>query len=380
MRIVYFCRPESSGVDKKIASQIANLKKLGVEVSLVTITHNEDIRTENRDIRTIVLPDFSKSRVRLFAILAREHFIIRSLWQVIQELDSDDILYVRFDYPFFSLLYYLRKKRKCKLVFEHQSLESKENILVGNYFYPVFDSIFGGSIRYHCDGIIGVTDEITEYEVKRSGDFRKPHITLRDGIDVDTVQMKTSFSFNESQLHLLCVGALSKWLGLERVIQGMGEYKGETKIYLHVAGNGSKYSAIKKMVEDLSLSDSVFFYGPQYGKDLDDLFNRCSIAVGTLGAHRKGLHEATPLKSREYCARGIPFINGIRDRDFPPDFPYVLHIPADESPVDMADVIRFAKTVYSDLSFSIKMREYAKHSLDWSIKMVKLKQFLESLK
>jgi hypothetical protein len=65
--------------------------------------------------------------------------------------------------------------------------------------------------------------------------------------------------------------------------------------------------------------------------------------------------------------------------DFPPDFPYVLQIPADESYVNMENVIRFAKTVYSDLNFSIKMREYAKQSLDWSIKMLKLKQFLESL-
>jgi hypothetical protein len=150
-------------------------------------------------------------------------------------------------------------------------------------------------------------------------------------------------------------------------------------IYLHIVGYGVELPVIKKMVKDLSITDTIFFYGRLYGEDLDEIFNRCDIAIGSLGIHRIGLHEAATLKAREYCARGIPFIYGINDVDFPLDFPYVLHIPADESPVDMIDVIRFAKTLYSDLSFSIKMREYAKQSLDWSIKALKLKQFLVSL-
>lgn len=379
MRIVYFCRPESSGVDKKIAAQIVNLKHMGVEVSIVNITQNEHAQADCRGIRNIMIPEFSKSRFRLMAILTREHFIIRSLWQVISELDSDDILYVRFEYPFFSLLYYLQKNRKCKIVFEHESLESQEKLSGGNYVFPIFDYIFGGSIRRHCDGIVGVTEEITDYQVKRSGDSEKPHFTLGNGISVESVPIKTSFSFIDSQLHLLCVANVMKWHGLDRLIQGMIEYKGTAKIHLHIVGEGKEIPAIKQMVKNLSATNEVFFYGSLYGKDLDEMFNRCDIAIGSLGIHRIGLHEATTLKAREYCSRGIPFIYGINDRDFPPDFPYILHIPADESSVDMAEVIRFAQTVYSDLNFSIKMREYAQQSLDWSIKMLKFKQFLESL-
>ena len=379
MRIVYFCRPESSGVDKKIASQIVNLKQMGVQVSIVNITQDEHVQAEDRDIRYITLPGFSKSRFRLIAILTREYFINRSLWHVTGELDSDDILYVRFEYPFFSLLYYLRKKRKCKIVFEHESLEPQEKLINGNYLFPVFDFIFGGSIRWYCDGIVGVTDEITTYEVKRSGDSKKPHLTLGNGISVESVPIKTSFSFIDSELHLLCVANVMKWHGLDRLIQGMIEYKGTTKINLHIVGGGSEIPAIQQMVKKLSATNQVFFYGPLYGKDLDEMFNRCDIAVGSLGIHRIGLHEATTLKAREYCSRGIPFIYGIPDMDFPSDFPYVLQIPADESSIDMANVIRYAKTVYADLNFSMKMREYAKQSLDWSVKMVKFKHFLESL-
>jgi hypothetical protein len=273
----------------------------------------------------------------------------------------------------------MKKKRKCKIVFEHESLESEEKRINGNYLFLVFDYIFGGSIRRHCDGIVGVTDEITDYQVKRSGDSKKPHITLGNGISVESVPIKTSFSFIDSQLHLLCLANVMKWHGLDRLIQGMIEYKGTTIIHLHIVGEGNEIPAVQQMVKNVSATNEVFFYGPLYGKDLDEMFNRCDIAIGSLGIHRIGLHEATTLKAREYCSRGIPFIYGIPDRDFPPDFPYVLPIPADESSIDMAEVIRFAKAVYSEPDFSIKMREYAKQSLDWSIKMVKLKHFFESL-
>lgn len=382
MKVTYFSRSFNniySGVEKKIASQVFSLKQLGIEASILSLTDINSAQIGNGDVRYIVMPHDIQSRFRLITILKQERFIILSLWQTICKMGSDDILYMRFNYPFFTWWYFLQKNRKCKVVFEHQDRESREYMMRGNYLYPVFDYIFGGSIRRHCDGIVGVTEEITRYEVKRSGDQKKPHVTLGNGIHVDAVPMKNSFPFCGSHVHLVCVSNVSKWHGLDRLIQGMSTYRGEWKIHLHVVGSGEELPVIKKMVKDLSLNDAVFFYGPLQGKELDEMFNRCDIGVGTLGIHRKGLHEASTLKAREYCARGIPFIEGTSDLDFPPGFPYILPIPADESPVDITAVIRFAEMIYADLSFSIKMREYALHSLDWSVKAVKLKEFLESL-
>ena len=382
MKFTYFSRSFNniySGVEKKIASQVFSLKQLGIDASILSLTDIHSAQIRSGDIHYIMMPVFSKSRIGFIRILKQEHFIILSLWQIICKMGSDDILYMRFNYPFFTWWYYLQKNRKCKVVFEHQDLESREYMMRGNYLYRVFDYIFGGSIRGHCDGIVGVTDEITLYEVKRSGDQKKPHVTIGNGINVDTVPMKNAFPFHGSPVHLLCVSNVSKWHGLDRLIRGMSTFSDRRKIHLHIVGSGEELPVIKKMVNDLSLNDAVFFYGPLHGKELDELFNRCDIGVGTLGIHRKGLHEASTLKAREYCARGMPFIEGTSDLDFPPDFPYILHIPADESPVDIPAVIRFTELIYADLSFPVKMREYARNSLDWSIKAVKLKGFLESL-
>jgi hypothetical protein len=85
------------------------------------------------------------------------------------------------------------------------------------------------------------------------------------------------------------------------------------------------------------------------------------------------------LKSREYCARGIPFIIACGDSDFPPDFPAILKLLPDESPIDMHRVILFASVISRDSDHAQNMRHYARENLDWSVKMKKLKMFLESL-
>ena len=61
-----------------------------------------------------------------------------------------------------------------------------------------------------------------------------------------------------------------------------------------------------------------------------------------------GLTEASVLKAREYCAWGIPFIITCTDPDFSDDFPFILRIPADETPVDLETVIEFAHSACKD--------------------------------
>ena len=56
-----------------------------------------------------------------------------------------------------------------------------------------------------------------------------------------------------------------------------------------------------------------------------------------------------------------------------------MRVPPDESPIDIDPVIDFAQKICSDPDHPKKMRKYAEENLDWSIKMKKLKGFLESL-
>jgi glycosyltransferase involved in cell wall biosynthesis len=244
----------------------------------------------------------------------------------------------------------------------------------------MIDFLFGDLIRHRMDGIVGVTDEITSYEIKRSRDQSKPHITIGNGIDVKNIHARSPPSFSGDELQLLCLASVSHWHGLDRLIRGLALYKGGTKTRLFIAGDDSKeLNRLKIIVKELLLEDRVIFTGFMSGIALDHLFDITHIAIGTLGMHRNNMKEGSTLKAREYCARGIPFLYGCSDPDFSNDFPYILWVPADESTINIDEIIRFASNVYSDPQHYIKMRAYAEKELDWSVKMLRLKEFCETL-
>jgi len=381
MKVIYFFRPsgDTSGVQQKIHYQVEQLLEYGIHVELYPITGKsscpEPVSKSNifiESLRFSVLTGIIRK-------LKREADITTSFGILLESLSGTDIIYSRIPYPTFSVARLLRRPRAGKIVIEYQTIEPLEYRLKGKYWYLILDVLFGDAIRKYTDGIVGVTDEITQYEVGRSGNPHKPHITIANGITVNNCPLRQRIIFNGSDLHLLFVANVSRWHGLDRLIEGLAAYHGPLQIVLHIAGEGAELPNLKRMATDRNLSEQVIFHGFTTGTALDDLFNTCHIAVGSLGIHRIGLTESSTLKVREYCARGIPYIIACKDPDFPDDYPYIYRISPDESPVNIEDVIEFAKRVSADPDHPHKMRAYAAEHLDWSVKMKKLKTFLESL-
>ena len=64
------------------------------------------------------------------------------------------------------------------------------------------------------------------------------------------------------------------------------------------------------------------------------------MGIASLGRHRNGITGIKTLKNREYTARGIPFVYSERDSDFD-GMDYVMKAPADDTPLDIAALVRF---------------------------------------
>lgn len=370
MKIFYFALGplnNSGGVGKKIYSQILALKNLGINVTLCVtnnLNHSNTVALKNS----------------LFNLIWKYYTISKVLNKIIKNCESNTILYVRSfaPNPFTSISFLL--PRKCKIIIEYQSIEPYEIKLSSQrYRFLIMDVLFGTLVRKRTDGIVGVTEEITNYELNRIGNINKPHITIGNGFEVDSVPIRNAKQYNDTELHLLCVANVSKWHGLDRLLKGMAKYSGNIRIIFHIAGEGAELPFLKQLVKTLNLQNRVIFHGFKTGENLDILFNTCHIAVGSIGIHRKGLTQTSELKAREYCARGIPYIIACGDPDFPDDFPYIHKVPPDESPVDIEKIIEFAQTACADLDHPQKMRAYALEYLDWSVKMKILKTFLENL-
>ncbi|KAF2959884.1 glycosyltransferase [Thermotoga sp. 38H-to] len=197
-------------------------------------------------------------------------------------------------------------------------------------------------------------------------------LVIGNGIDLNEIPVIDPPKF-EKELHLIGVANVAYWHGYDRVIKGLWEYYRKTpgkKVYFHIVGDGPELPRLRKLTKKLELEEYVVFHGPKHGEELDKMFEKMHVGIGALGNHRKKLLTTSELKIREYCARGIPFVSASYDPDFPEDFPFLLRIPSDESPVDIQKVISFYKELKkTHPDYPLLMRKYAEEHLSWEIKM-----------
>lgn len=362
----------SSGVTKKLIAQTEALKSAGESADLVLLARE--------------LPPDLKHRAELFPLKAPPYrnsmekiWFLKDVAKAVEKCCSEcDIVYFRGLLPSHFLVNALMKARSAKVVFEIQSIEELEARMNKSRSRYWMSRIFAGPVLRLCDGIVGVTDEITNHYRKLS---RKPGIfctTVGNGISVRDVPMRKAPTFTGGKLDLLCVGKIAEWHGIDRLINGMAT-SNTKNIRLHIVGEGKGMNSLIEITKSLGLEECVIFHGFKTGVELDNLFDKCHIGIGSLGIHRKGLAETSELKAREYCARGIPFINSASDKDFPPDFIYRLQIPSGEGPVDIGSLRAFAKEVLKEEDNPSTMRSFALENLDWKVKMNKIAGFFQVL-
>lgn len=179
--------------------------------------------------------------------------------------------------------------------------------------------------------------------------FGKRTICISNGIDLDSIHLHNPKK--QEDIHLLAVAEIHYWHGFDRLVAGLGEYYKDNsngrKVYFHVVGweddRGTKsngYLTIKEMANKYCIENYIIQHGKLFGEQLDEVFNQCVFAIGSLGRHRSGITDIKTLKNREYAARGISFIYSENDSDFD-DKPYVIKAPADESSINVREIINY---------------------------------------
>ena len=207
--------------------------------------------------------------------------------------------------------------------------------------------------------------------------FGQRTIRISNGVDFDSIPLLNNDNVNGNDngngngvhraLHLIGVAEVHPWHGFDRLVAGLGEYKGETPVYFHIVGGvhpNHMNNVFLPLIEKYHIKDNIIFHGTLFGDELTKVFNQCQFAIGSLGRHRSGITVIKTLKNREYATRGIPFIYSEQDSDFDHQ-PYVLKAPADESPIDIQQIIDFIDR------FSMKPEDIRKtvEHLTWKIQM-----------
>jgi hypothetical protein len=256
-----------------------------------------------------------------------------------------------------------------KVTFEYQTKEVPELFSQKKYFRLLVE-IFGTMFMKYFnlpDKIIGVTNEITEYH-KRI--YKREGLTIGNGILFDKSLFSGFSKFEGKNLKLvMSLADYYPWQGLERLLKSIEKYKNYMNIHLSLLV-GAKNSYIESLK-----NNNVTIYYNLSDNEMKEIYANSNLAISSLGLYIKKLNEATPLKSREYLQRGIPFIYGYKDPDLTEDInSYLFQVSNDDSIIDFKKVIMYLDKL--DTNTSEILVNFAKNELSWEKKLKKMEEFL----
>lgn len=206
--------------------------------------------------------------------------------------------------------------------------------------------------------------------------FGQRTIRISNGVDMDSIPLHQYHAPSDSSVHLIGVAEVHYWHGYDRLIAGLGEYYKHTsnprQVFFHIVGGVWKsemYDSIhapgfSEIMDKYSIRNRVIFHDQLFGDELNQVFNQCCFAIGSLARHRSGITTIKTLKNREYATRGIPFIYSEQDSDFDHQA-YILKATPDESPINIQEILDFI----DHNSFKPQEIRRTVENLSWKIQM-----------
>lgn len=368
----YFSQVDATGLGprKKIQGQIKALEESGISLKLV------------------------ESPFRLTGIV-RGNFLLRQLvcrlpytyvyskHMYREEYANADVFYVRFlagDRAFSRFLKQLRRNSpNAKILLELADYPTTwymtTSLLYRIVYFPIMIKDWNAGRKYkkYIDRIV--------VPQKIDGAYGIPVLSIENGINISEIKCREPEKTDI--IRIIAVAAMCNFHGYDRMIEGVKNYYaqgGKREIELHMVGGkaepGNELSHYQDLCQKYHLEKRVIFYGEKKGEELDKIYDKCNLAVGSLGMYRIGYHIATSLKIREYLAKGLPVITGSKVDIFQKtDFPYYLEFENNNTPIDMCKVVEFYDSVYGKkgiYAVNMEIREYAEQNCDMKNAMKKV--------
>lgn len=329
---IYICSgidfdSKSSGITNKIKKQIKVLQTIG-KVDLICINNN--LKRKVDKIKFILPFFYSSYEKRMIGIKSSK------------EINWNQICYV-----------YIRRITFCKGFIDMLRDIKKNNpnilILMEIPTYPLNGEYRGMKkiMRYFNNYYTKKMYKYVDYIITYSKDNKIWGIkTVQISNAIDFEEITEKIFYQSKSLNLIAVAKFNFWHGYDRVIKGLKEYyqnnKRNLSVFLYLVGDGKVLSKYKKLVREYHLEEYVIFTGPKYGVELDELYNKCQIALDAMGRHRSKVYYNSSLKGKEYGAKGMPIISGVKTEiDFYPNFEYYYRVPANDASIDIEKIIDF---------------------------------------
>lgn len=365
--IVYHGFSNESGISKKIHYQVKGMEQNGHEVHLCYYDF-DSLGNRCRYVNGHVIHNYGKGK--LAAI--RSRLQLDCIYNYCVE-HIIDLIYVRSFMnasPVLVSLYKRIKSLGIKCVMEIPTYPYDKEVAgycLNDIVSLQIDKLFRNQLAKQMESIVTFSDA--------DRIFGQRTIKISNGIDFDSIPLHQPNMMNNNEIHLIGVAEIHYWHGFDRLVAGMGEYYRKNpngrKIYFHVVGwedtrglSNNGYLTIDQVANKYGIERYVIRHGRLFGEQLDQVFNKCVFAIGSLGRHRSGITTIKTLKNREYAARGISFIYSETDSDFD-NQTYVIKAPANDTPIEVSEIIRYIDNCNVEPSY---IRHTVEH-LSWKCQM-----------
>lgn len=322
------------------------------------------------DCKLVILPPVAYSGSITEKIIRRLPFTAAwRKWAYRGEFNDADFLYIRQVYHDDSFVRYLRaikqQNPKIRIVYEIPTYpyDGETPLSAANAAFIAKERIARKAMAKYLDRIV------TFYGQKEI--WGVPCTDLINGYDFTSAELPHREMGDA--IHVISVALTAFWHGYDRFLAGLDEYYGHggtENIVYHYVGN--IIPAHAQFVREHHLEDHVIFHGKQSGEALKTLLQQSFLGLDILGGHRKDYPVSSTLKSREYCAYGIPMITASPIDFLPADSSYQFLAPYDDSPVNIEAVLLFYHSLYDGRNcndVAAEIRAYAETRCDMSITM-----------
>jgi len=359
MKVLYIIdqSPEigkTSGIIHKIKGQISQWKNHNCSVDVLSmysfVLYNEKFEIIN-DEKSFCLPKHS----RYFTLL-RMLISTFKLYSYLK-INKYDVVYMR-QRPWMPLTKLAFNGQKT--IIEINTFDEKEYKVVSKlmYFINKYTRNWFYSI---ANGFVGVTNELAK---GYTDEFKLKSIAIGNGINTKVYQV----SFPKNNRPKICfVGSPGfKWHGLEKVLKLANKL---LEFDFEIVGL------------DGENTQNIMFHGYLSLDETKKIVENSDVGLGTLSLYINGLTEASPLKSRQYLAHGLPIIYAYDDTDLDGTEDFTLKIKNTPQNIDddFEKIKKFVLRVYKNDNLRVEARSFAENVLDVSVKEKKRIDFFEDI-
>lgn len=365
----FFSQVESINIGprKKIASQLQTFKKCGIDMELVESPFQLEGKIRgNFLLRQIVCrfpftyvyskheykDEYRKADVFYIRFLAGDSKFVKFIKKL--KINNPNAIIIM-ELPDYPTTWYMDASLFYKIIYLPIRLK---DILARRHYAKYIDRI---ALLESLDNAYGV-----------------PVISFRNGIDVDSIVVRQP-SGTET-IKLIAVAGMCNFHGYDRLIEGLYQYYmngGIRKIEIHFVGGkkipGNELIRYQNICEKYNLQNYITFHGELFGKELDEAYNNCNLAISSLGEYRRGYKSVDcTLKIGEYLAKGLPIVSGCPVNIFKEgNFQYNYECPNDDTAIDIEAIVEFFDRVYQQDEQEVirQIRQYAEKYCDMTYTM-----------